>query len=70
MAYSGWDDIFTEAIARCFRSPSYSGEILWCFYEDVPEVAEARHADLLAKFDAGRRSGKISSGILHLSSLC
>ncbi|WP_372923156.1 SIR2 family protein, partial [Roseovarius sp.] len=60
MAYSGWDDIFTEAIARCIQSPSFSGEILWCFHEDVPEVAEKWHADLMAKFDAGRRSGDIS----------
>lgn len=59
MAYSGWDDIFTEAIARCLASEAFKGVVTWCFYNDVPAVVREGNIELFEKFAAGISSGRI-----------
>lgn len=59
MAYSGWDDIFTEAIARCLATDSFKGVVTWCFYNDVPAVVREENTKLFDKFAAGISTGRI-----------
>jgi hypothetical protein len=60
MAYSGWDDIFTTAIANCLNDPGFRGTLSWCFYNANPAAIEAENVALLTKFAAGIAQGKIS----------
>lgn len=60
MAYSGWDDIFTTAIANCLSDPGFRGTVSWCFYDSNPDLIRAENAALFKKFAAGISQGKIS----------
>lgn len=59
MAYGGWDDIFTTAIANVLNSGSFKGVITWCFYEQIPAVIRETNAALFDKFGAGIQQGRI-----------
>jgi hypothetical protein len=60
MAYSGWDDIFTAAIANCLIDPGFRGTVSWCFYNSNPQLAEIENKALLDKFGPGIVQGKIA----------
>jgi hypothetical protein len=60
MAYGGWDDIFTTAIANCLNDPGFRGTLSWCFYNENPAIVEAENKTLFTKFSAGVAQGKIS----------
>ncbi|MDG2532805.1 SIR2 family protein [Sphingomonas sp. HITSZ_GF] len=60
MAYSGWDDIFTTAIANCLSDPAFNGTVSWCFYEQDEARAVAQNQRLFEKFAAGIAQGKIA----------
>jgi len=53
MAYSGWDDIFTTAIASCLNDANFSGEVTWCFYNNSPAEAREQNSALIKKFGNG-----------------
>lgn len=60
MAYSGWDDIFTTAIANCLASGTFKGTVTWCFYGDTPAVIREENEALFEKFKSGIQQGRIS----------
>src|SRR5690606_27397433 len=60
MAYSGWDDIFTTAIANCLASDTFKGTVTWCFYGDTPAVIREENEALFEKFKSGIQQGRIS----------
>lgn len=60
MAYSGWDDIFTTAIANCLSSDTFKGTVTWCFYGDTPSVIREENDKLFEKFKSGIQHGRIS----------
>lgn len=60
LAYSGWDDIFTTAIANCLSDPGFRGSVSWCFYDTNPVMVEAENKSLFDKFSSGIAQGKIS----------
>lgn len=60
MAYSGWDDIFTMAIANCLNSDTFKGTVTWCFYGDTPAVIREENQALFEKFKSGIQQGRIS----------
>ncbi|MDT0684506.1 SIR2 family protein [Roseicyclus sp. F158] len=60
MAYSGWDDIFTTAIANCLASDTFKGTVTWCFYGDTPAVIRDENEALFEKFKSGIQQGRIS----------
>ena len=55
IAYGGWDDVLTAALAELASTSGAEPDIVWCFYEADPRKIEARNADLLALF---RRFGE------------
>lgn len=60
MAYGGWDDIFTTAIANCLNDAGFSGEVSWCFYGSDRAAIEAENAVLFDKFHSGTLQGRIA----------
>jgi len=60
MAYSGWDDIFTTAIANCLSSDTFKGTVTWCFYGDTPALIREENEALFGKFKSGIEQGRIS----------
>jgi hypothetical protein len=60
MAYSGWDDIFTTAIANCLSDPAFNGTVSWCFYEQDEARVIAQNQRLFEKFEAGIAQSKIA----------
>ncbi|MGM0584750.1 MAG: SIR2 family protein [Pseudomonadota bacterium] len=60
MAYSGWDDIFTTAIANCLSSDTFKGTVTWCFYGDTPAIIREENEALFEKFKSGIQQGRIS----------
>jgi tetratricopeptide (TPR) repeat protein len=46
-AYSGWDDVFTEALMDIVRDDAASPEIIWTFYSDRPAMG-ARLSEMVA----------------------
>jgi hypothetical protein len=59
MAYSGWDDIFTSALANCLSSAGFRGEVTWCFYGDSPAELREQNRELFRKFEPGVIQGRI-----------
>ncbi|WP_299406122.1 SIR2 family protein [uncultured Roseobacter sp.] len=60
MAYSGWDDIFTSALANCLSSDTFSGTVTWCFYNGSPAEIREQNAALFAKFKGGVQQERIT----------
>jgi len=55
-AYSGWDDVFTEALMDVVRDDVASPEIIWTFYADSPALS-TRLSEMLAP---GISRGRVS----------
>ncbi|MCA9542350.1 MAG: SIR2 family protein, partial [Myxococcales bacterium] len=47
MAYGGWDDVFTEALAEVAADATAKPDVLWCFYEGDGENVAARYGSVL-----------------------
>ncbi|MYM54937.1 P-loop NTPase [Thalassovita mangrovi] len=60
MAYSGWDDIFTSALANCLSTDTFSGTVTWCFYGNSPAEIREQNAALFEKFKGGIQQGRIT----------
>jgi len=60
MAYSGWDDIFTSALANCLSSDTFSGTVTWCFYGSSPAEIREQNAALFEKFKGGIQQERIT----------
>lgn len=60
MAYSGWDDIFTSALANCLSSDSFKGTVTWCFYGGSPAEIREQNTALFDKFKAGIQQERIT----------
>ncbi len=60
MAYSGWDDIFTAALAECLGSDTFRGTVTWCFYGSSPAEIREQNAALFEKFKGGIQQERIT----------
>lgn len=49
VAYSGWDDVFTTALADLLHDEEAQLDVLWCFREAEQAVVAARYARLIEK---------------------
>jgi hypothetical protein len=47
VAYGGWDDAFTNALAELLHDDQAELEVLWCFNESVPAVVKEEYKQLL-----------------------
>jgi hypothetical protein len=47
VAYSGWDDAFTAALADLINDEEAALDVVWCFYEDDAALVQERYKDLL-----------------------
>lgn len=47
VAYGGWDDAFTTALAELLHDDQAELEVLWCFHESVPAVVKEQYKHLL-----------------------
>lgn len=47
VAYAGWDDVFTTALAELLNDDQAQVNVLWCFYESTPALIEANYKRLL-----------------------
>ena len=54
--YSGWDDVFTDALVELMRDDSAKPEILWCFHKKDPTVDHS----LAQRLAHGLSRGRIS----------
>lgn len=61
VAYSGWDDVFTQALVDVLQDAEAKVTVLWCFHESDAAQVEARYEKLLKRAQAA-----ITSGALHL----
>ena len=61
VAYSGWDDVFTRALADVLQDAEAQVTVLWCFRETDAAVIESKYASLFNKVQ-----GALTSGVLHL----
>lgn len=39
VAYGGWSDIFTDALASAFKNENFYPEVLWTFFGDTPDLS-------------------------------
>jgi formylglycine-generating enzyme required for sulfatase activity len=58
VAYSGWDDIFTSALAEVVADGQANLDVLWGFYESDPLAVAARYARLLERTSEARIRGR------------
>lgn len=56
LAYSGWDDVFAEALSEVVIDDSASPEILWTFFDHDPAPSEKLRLRLDPGIDRGRVS--------------
>jgi hypothetical protein len=54
--YSGWDDVFTDALLDVVVDDSAQPEVLWAFYSTAPSLSE----HLGSRFSAGISRGRVS----------
>jgi len=46
VAYGGWDDVFTKALAQALLEDDYKGSVLWCFRESNAADLEVKYKRL------------------------
>jgi hypothetical protein len=65
VAYGGWDDVFTAALADLVLERDSETDVLWCFYETDPAQVEARYGKLLQSVESalGRGVFRMYGGI-------
>ena len=61
VAYGGWDDVFTAALADALNDADAQLTVLWCFRESDPAVVESGNRKFLERMNSA-----ITSGQLHL----
>jgi len=49
VAYAGWDDVFTLALVDLLHDDEAQLDVIWCFYESDPAIAQARYGHLIEK---------------------
>ncbi|WP_443697191.1 P-loop NTPase [Pseudomonas sp.] len=49
VAYSGWDDVFTSALAEILLDEDTPLDVLWCFRENDPQLVATRYARLIER---------------------
>jgi hypothetical protein len=59
IAYGGWDDAISTALARCLDDAQFEGSVRWCFYGDSEAALRAGNAALFQKFAGGINTGRI-----------
>lgn len=59
VAYGGWDDIMTTALANCLNDAQFEGAIRWCFYGQSEAELREQNAALFQKFAQGINTGRI-----------
>ena len=52
IAYSGWDDIFIQALRKITEDNTQRPEIIWSFFEKAPSETANAHTDLLPQFES------------------
>lgn len=48
VAYGGWDDIFTNALAELIHDDQAEIDVLWCFRETESTIVQAKNKNLLS----------------------
>lgn len=59
VAYGGWDDVISTALANCFNDMQFEGSIRWCFYSDDESAVRVQNQALFDKFAPGINTGRI-----------
>jgi|JI10StandDraft_1071094.scaffolds.fasta_scaffold07658_5 serine/threonine protein kinase len=60
VGYSGWDDIFTKAIADVIESCEGTPELLWAFFETNTDRIVEKNSELLARLRPGYERNHIA----------
>lgn len=58
VAYAGWDDVFTTALAELLYDDTADLDVLWCFREPDCETVVARYGTLIDKLQAAIARGR------------
>ncbi|WP_300752400.1 SIR2 family protein, partial [Janthinobacterium sp.] len=58
LAYSGWDDVITEAISSAVGDDSSYPEVLWTFYSNSSQDIEARNSSVIERLRPGINRGR------------
>ena len=59
MAYGGWDDVITRALANCFNNADFKGRVCWCFYGSDEAEIQRSNAELFRRFGPGIGNARI-----------
>src|SRR6266496_2762271 len=60
LAYSGWDDIFTDALVSVVEDDTVSPDIVWTFLESDDARIQKRHGTVLRDLRSGLDRGRVS----------
>jgi formylglycine-generating enzyme required for sulfatase activity len=60
LAYGGWDDVLTRALAAVLRDDEARPEVLWTFYSDDEASIRREHGQLLSNLTAGTGTSRVS----------
>jgi hypothetical protein len=58
VAYGGWDDVFTSALADLLHDDQAELEVLWCFHETVPAIVKDQYKQLLDSVETAITRGR------------
>lgn len=59
VAYGGWDDVFTRALADVVADDAAALDVLWAFYENDEAAIQGRYPRLLELTEPARTRGRI-----------
>ena len=59
LAYGGWDDVISTALANCLNDAQFEGSVRWCFYGENEAVLREQNEALFEKFAQGINTGRI-----------
>src|SRR5262245_19271858 len=63
MGYSGWDDLFMDALREILADPGAAPEVMWCFYEKDWAMIQSSSTRVLEKLSSNVRRVRLFSGI-------
>ncbi len=58
IAYSGWDDVLTRAIANMLHDAESDFDVLWCFHQNNPAIIKDEFQHLFKKMETAIQRGR------------